>query len=147
MAGSVELLDIAAAVVFACCLILLAVVWRRTLLRHRGAAVDLCVRDPVVSQGWVLGIGRFTGNQLEWFRLFSMAPRPRCTFHRADLAVLDRRRPTPTELMSLMTSAVVISCRAPAGPVELAMSESAVTGFLAWLEAAPPGATLPTIRD
>jgi hypothetical protein len=143
----VEILDIAAIVVFACCLVLLAVVWRRTLLRHRGATVDLCVRDPAVSQGWALGIGRFTGDELEWFRLFSMAPRPRRSFHRADLSVVDRRRPTATELMSLMTSAVVVACRAPAGPVELAMSESAVTGFLAWLEAAPPGATLPTIRD
>jgi hypothetical protein len=29
--------------------------------------------------------------------------------------------------------------RAPAGPVELAMAEAALTGFLAWLESAPPG--------
>ena len=30
---------------------------------------------------------------------------------------------------------------AAARTVELAMSEEALTGFLAWLEAAPPGAT------
>jgi hypothetical protein len=34
---------------------------------------------------------------------------------------------------------VVVSCQTPAGPVELAMSPSALTGFSAWLEAAPPG--------
>src|SRR6185437_2350570 len=138
-----ELLDIAAIVIFACCLVLLAVVWRRTLLRHRGATIDLCVRDPSVGQGWALGIGRFSSDQLEWFRLFSMAPRPRRTFYRSGLSVVDRRRPTAAELMSLMTSAVVVACHGPAGSVELAMSESAVTGFLAWLEAAPPGATVP----
>jgi hypothetical protein len=36
-----------------------------------------------------------------------------------------------------------MECRAPEGPVELAMEAGAVTGFLAWLEARPPGATLP----
>jgi hypothetical protein len=51
---------------------------------------------------------------------------------------------------SLGTGVVVLECRASrdpaghgrprtgAGPVELAMSEAALTGFLAWLEAAPP---------
>jgi hypothetical protein len=35
----------------------------------------------------------------------------------------------------------VVECRAgeAADTVELAMGESALTGFLAWLEAAPPG--------
>jgi hypothetical protein len=36
---------------------------------------------------------------------------------------------------------IVVECStgADAGPVELAMSEGALTGFLAWLEAAPRG--------
>jgi hypothetical protein len=36
-----------------------------------------------------------------------------------------------------------MECRSSGGDVALAMSPSAVTGFLAWLEARPPGATLP----
>ena len=33
----------------------------------------------------------------------------------------------------------IVECNTPSGPVQLAMSTSAVTGFSAWLEAAPPG--------
>jgi Protein of unknown function (DUF2550) len=35
---------------------------------------------------------------------------------------------------------VVVECKPGelAGPIELAMSESALTGFLAWLESSPP---------
>ena len=37
---------------------------------------------------------------------------------------------------------MVVECRVAEGhgTVELAMSDAALTGFLAWLEAAPPGA-------
>jgi hypothetical protein len=33
----------------------------------------------------------------------------------------------------------VVTCTSPEGEVELAMSPSSLTGFQAWLEAAPPG--------
>jgi hypothetical protein len=143
----VELLDIAAILVLVCCLLLLGVVWRRSLLRRRGATVDLCIRDAPSGAGWALGLGRFTRDELEWFRLFSLAPRPRRSLSRSSLAVVDRRRPATSELLSLMTSAVVVACDSPTGQIELAMEDSAVTGFLAWLEAAPPGATLPSVPD
>jgi hypothetical protein len=32
-----------------------------------------------------------------------------------------------------------VTCRTPAGLLEVAMSPEALTGFLAWLEAGPPG--------
>jgi hypothetical protein len=35
---------------------------------------------------------------------------------------------------------VVVECSTATGPVELAMSRSALTGFSSWLEAGPPGA-------
>ena len=34
---------------------------------------------------------------------------------------------------------MVLRCLHNGAPLELAMSEDALTGFLAWLEAAPPG--------
>jgi hypothetical protein len=36
---------------------------------------------------------------------------------------------------------VVLRCRTPAGALELAMAPGVLTGFLAWLEATPPGRT------
>ena len=123
-----------------------ALVWlRRRLLQRRGGTVELSLRlkPRARGRGWVLGIGRFVGDDLQWHRVFSLATRPRRTLSRRDLHVLLRREPERTETYALLAGAVVMECRSSAGPVELGMDRSAVTGFLAWLEARPPGATLP----
>jgi hypothetical protein len=141
------ILDIVAAVVFVGGVLLVAILWRRTMLRRRGATIDLCLREPKARRGWALGVARFAGDELEWFRVFSVAPRPRRSFPRTSLSVVERRRPATSEVLALMTNAVIVACTGPAGPIELAMTESAVTGFLAWLEAAPPGATVPRMAE
>lgn len=126
--------------------VVFAAVWlRRLLLQRSGGTVELSLRlkPRARGRGWVLGIGRFVGDDLQWHRVFSLATRPRRTLSRRDLQVLSRREPDRTETYALLKGAVVMECRSSAGPVELGMDPSAVTGFLAWLEARPPGATLP----
>jgi hypothetical protein len=121
---------------------------RRRALSRGGGTVELSLRlkGGAEGRGWVLGIGRFEGDALNWYRVFSLAMRPRRTLTRRDLSVLAQREPTGSERFALLSGAVVMECRTSAGPVELAMGPSAVTGFLAWLEARPPGATLPRSR-
>lgn len=123
----------------------LTVVARRRVLQRRYGTIDLSLRlrRGTHGRGWVLGIGRFEGDDLQWYRVFSLAPRPRRTLSRRDLEVRTRREPRGPESLALLKGAVVMECRSGAGPVELAMEGGAVTGFLAWLEARPPGATLP----
>jgi hypothetical protein len=58
-----------------------------------------------------------------------------------DLEVVGRRTPFGSEAFALYSGHVVIQCRTPAGPVELAMSEDSLTGLLSWLEAGPSGRT------
>ena len=91
------------------------------------------------GRGWVLGIGRYTGDQLEWFRIFSLAPRPTRVWARPELAYVGRRDPVGPEQMSLFAGHLVVTCSTPDGMVELAMSPASLTGFQAWLEASPPG--------
>lgn len=124
---------------------LLALAVRRRVLQRGGGTVDLSLRlnRGTHGRGWVLGVGRFDGDSLKWYRVFSLAMRPRRTLSRRDLRVLARREPHGPERLALLAGAVVMECRSSAGPVEIAMEPSAVTGFLAWLEARPPGATLP----
>jgi hypothetical protein len=119
---------------------------RRRALSRGGGTVELSLRlkDRAEGRGWVLGVGRFDGDSLQWYRVFSLAMRPRRTLSRRDLSVQARREPTGSERFALLAGAVVMECHSSAGPVDLAMGTSAVTGFLAWLEATPPGATLPT---
>lgn len=91
------------------------------------------------GKGWVFGIARYSGDRIEWFRVFSYAPRPRRTLERHDILVIERRLPVGQEELALLAGAVVLVCSHGGRLLELAMSEDALTGFLAWLEAAPPG--------
>jgi hypothetical protein len=91
------------------------------------------------GKGWAYGIARYNGDQIEWFRVFSYAPRPRRFLERNRIEVLQRRHPEGEEELALLSDAVILACSLYGTRVELAMSEDALTGFLAWLEAAPPG--------
>jgi len=124
---------------------LIALAVRRRLLERLGGTIELSLRLHAVSRGggWVLGVGRFQGDDLRWYRVFSLAPGPRRTLSRRDLVVVGRRPPVGGERRALLSGAVVMECRADGALVELAMDAAAVTGFLAWLESRPPGATLP----
>ncbi|HEX5984961.1 MAG TPA: DUF2550 domain-containing protein [Nocardioides sp.] len=116
------------------------VVRRRFISRHGGTfEFSVRVRSGRAGRGWVLGLGRYSGGDLEWFRIFSLLPRPRRVFRRSELEYVGRRDPGGVESYSLYSGHIIVSCRTPTGPLEVAMSPEALTGFLAWLEAAPPG--------
>lgn len=122
-----------------------ALVVRRRLLSRHGGTFELSYRARSVrtGRGWVLGIGRYSGDELEWFRIFSLSPRPRRSWNRKDLVYVDRREPEGMEQVSLYADHLVVRCRTADGDVELAMSRPSLTGFQAWLESGPPGAEMP----
>ena len=129
--------------VVALCLVLLAL-RRRVLLRPAGA-IDMSMRTRFgrIGGGWALGVGRYAGDDLAWYRLFALTPKPSRILSRRELKVIGHRRPTGAESWAVQAGAVIVECRDDDGPVQLAMSAGAVTGFLSWLESAPPGFTIP----
>jgi hypothetical protein len=137
------LLDAVAALVLAVLVGLVVLALRRRFLTRQGGTFDcsLRLRSGSHGKGWALGIGRYAGDSLEWYRVFSYAARPRCTLGRQELEILDRRAPTGPEVFSLLAGAVIVHCRHAGGSVEFAMSPDALTGFLAWVESAPPRST------
>jgi uncharacterized protein DUF2550 len=134
-------LDAVAVVAIVGVLALAALAVRRRVITRRGGTFDCSLRLRPAShgKGWALGIGRYAGDSLEWYRVFSYATRPRRVMGRRDLEILDRRLPHGAETFSLLSNAVIVRCRDGAGFLEFAMGEDALTGFLAWLESAPPG--------
>jgi Protein of unknown function (DUF2550) len=124
---------------------------RRFLLERGGGTVECGLRRP--DRSWRLGLASYQPEELCWFGVFGLWLRPDEVFPRRDLAVVSRRLPTDAEAATLGPGMIVVECRlgedggqlgSPAGPdgtVELALGEAALTGLLAWLEAAPPAPT------
>ena len=129
---------------------------RRFLLERGGGTVECGLRSP--NGSWRLGLASYQPEELCWFGALGLSMRPDVVFPRRDLAVVSRRLPTEAEAASLGPGMIVVECQlsedsespglALAGTpgqsrtVELAMGEAALTGLLAWLEAAPPGSHL-----
>lgn len=138
------ILDSLGAVVVLAALGVVGLFLRRRWLGRFGGTFECSVRLRIPKnsgspRGWTLGVGRYTGDQLEWFRIFSYSPRPRHVFERS-MTVRGRRTPHGAEAFSLYQGHQVLEVRRGQGDIiELAMSERAMTGFLAWTEAAPPG--------
>jgi hypothetical protein len=135
------LLDSAGVVLLVILLYGLCLVVRRRVLSRHGGTFELSVRvrSSQAGRGWVLGLGRYEGERLEWFRIFSPSPLARRHWARQEMAITGQRDPEGNESYALYGGHVIVLCETVAGTVELAMSPSALTGFSSWLEAGPPG--------
>jgi hypothetical protein len=115
---------------------------RRALVMRAGGAIRLHLRLSTMldGRGWSPGFARFIGDELRWYRMFSFAIRPKRVLSRRGLVVERRRLPQGQERLVLPADGIILRCISRHAPVEIAMATSTVTGFLSWLEAAPPGA-------
>ncbi|RFS81910.1 DUF2550 family protein [Actinomadura spongiicola] len=140
---AVDVGGVLAAVVLVAVLLYVGMVVRRRLFARGGGTVECSLRelprDGEVPGAWRLGFGRYKGDVLQWHRVFGFRTRPRQVIHRRGLVVANRRGPGPEETESLPPDVTIIEVRDGDLTVELAMGAEALTGFLAWLEAAPPG--------
>jgi hypothetical protein len=123
-------------------LVLLFVIFFRTrLLMQGGGTIRLQVRvsTMVAGRGWSSGVGQFVGDELRFHRMFSLGFRPKRTLDRSGLVISERRLPEGAERLTMPGHWIVIRLDTRGEELEIAMAESTVTGFLSWLEAAPPG--------
>ena len=129
-----------------------ALAFRRYLLERNGGTVECALRCPAGSGAWRLGVLSYQHDSLRWHGALGVLLRPEYVFHRRALNVVSRRPADPSENVTLGTDRIVVEVSAkpsaddsvpvPGEHVELAMTEQALTGFLAWLEASPPGSYL-----
>lgn len=113
------------------------VVRRLKLLRAGGVHVALRTRLDDSGKGWHLGVGRYHGDQFSWFRVLSLRTGPDKVIRRSGAEIASRRDPDSTESYNMPAGARVLRFRDP--DLEIAMGPDALTGFLSWLESAPPG--------
>jgi hypothetical protein len=139
-----ETLALDAAWIFAVFLIIVvlaavALAGRRILLDRGGGTVECGLRRP--GGTWRLGVAAYGADELRWYNGVGVLLTPEEVLSRRALSITSRRDADAAEAVSLGPGMVVVTCQAgeSADTIELAMGEAALTGFLAWLEAAPPG--------
>jgi Protein of unknown function (DUF2550) len=112
---------------------------RRMLLDRGGGTVECGLRRP--GGTWRLGVAAYEEGELRWYQAVGVLLTPEEVLARRTLSVTSRREAYPAEAALLGPGKFVVSCTAGQmlETVELAMAEDALTGFLAWLESAPPG--------
>jgi hypothetical protein len=120
---------------------------RRYWLERGGGTIECGLRSLSRRGGWRLGVVSYQRDELHWYGALGVALRPERVFPRRSVKVTSRRLVEPSEMTILDPSWIIIEARTglPDGPVELAMTDQALTGLLAWLEASPPGSHLDDI--
>jgi hypothetical protein len=111
---------------------------RRFLISGTVGSFDCSLRRSGAS-GWTVGVARYGQGRLDWFRIFSLSPRPSRAWPQSALSVVGQRHADGGEVFAVLPGALVVQCRVGDDDMELAMSQDAYVGFTSWIEAAPPG--------
>jgi Protein of unknown function (DUF2550) len=120
-------------------LVIATLAFRRfRLVRQGGIDVALRWRPGAAGRGWHQGVGRYRGDDFAWFRVSSLRSGPDRVLDREQLEIVERRGPTLPESYVVPHGAIVLRCRTGVDELELAMRQDTLTGFLSWLESAPP---------
>ncbi len=145
MHGWLGIIEILGLLVLLAALSLVALAVRQRLLARQGGTFECSLRlkKSTPGAGWALGVARYNQGLLEWYRFFSYSWRPRLTFPRDEVHVIETRDPDMVESVALGAGQRVIRIQSattePVSDWDLAMSPESMTGLLSWLEAAPPG--------
>lgn len=122
---------------------LVALMLRRRWLTGQGGMFDCALqlfgREP--GTGWSLGVARYRGEQLQWFRSFSLSMRPRVVLARGRTEYVGRRPAAGTETVVLFEHSTILTVRDTQTGKEhrLGMAVESAMALISWLESAPPG--------
>jgi len=123
-------------------LVIMLLVRRQVIVSH-GGVFDCGLRTwrGDTPGGWALGMARYSGNNLKWYRMFALIPRHSLKLYRDDLMLAGSRSLDAFETLQLYDDQVVVQLEAGPDGVrrDLSMSRQSLMGFASWLEAAPVG--------
>lgn len=93
----------------------------------------------VDSSRWRPGVTHYAVDRLEWYRLFSVSPRPRYSWPRNEFRILSRTPLVNDGSWRERGDLCEIECDVAGRRFVLVLSVNAYEGLSSWLEAAPPG--------
>ena len=103
----------------------------RTLGRRVGS-FECALQTPT---GWASGVAHYGQEQLSWYRIISLSPRPAQVWSRAAIVVRDRIHREGADGPS---GIVDVTCEISGHSVVVARRTGSYSGFASWLESAPP---------
>jgi len=112
----------------------------RTLSGRVGSFVCGARPEQPAGGAWVAGIAQYGSGRLDWWRSWSLSPRPARSWLRTEFRVTGR---VPLDGAG-RPGLYLVRCQHLDTEFELTMSFEAYAGLTSWLEAAPPS-TLPRV--
>ncbi len=114
---------------------------RRRWLATRGPVFDCSLRTPDATpgSGWMLGVARYSGDEFEWYRVFSISLRPWLTIDRTRSQAAATRLPDAYESSFLDADQRIATLTGAHVGVSVALAPQEMTAFLGWLEGGLPG--------
>lgn len=112
---------------------------RMQSLRTRVGSFNCAVRRLARPAIWKIGIAHYGVDRLDWYRTASLSFRPKHTWSREDLDLVEKAQIRESDGLRVREFSVRVSCRCGETEFELAMSDDAYFGLRSWVESAPPG--------
>ncbi|MGL4832367.1 MAG: DUF2550 domain-containing protein [Propionibacteriaceae bacterium] len=126
------------ALVVACMIAVVMLFARRRWLSSQASMFDCALRTP--KTGWVLGVSRYQGARLQWFRIFSLSWNPKREFLQQQWAVISQRPATVAEQREIFANQHVLTIenKLTGEQLELAADPTSLMGLTSWIEARMP---------
>lgn len=133
--------QLAAVVLLVGLIYLFVLLARRTWLSLLGGLFD-CALRPEGATRWRPGLARYSGEFLEWYRVWHPWPRPTRVFVRERCEMVSFRDSDVSESRLGYATSKILVLRVrddTPGLWSLALNEGSAMGLVSWLESAPPG--------
>lgn len=114
---------------------------RRRWLSAHGPVFDCSLRsaDATPGFGWMLGVARYSGDDFEWYRVFSLSLRPWLLINRTRSQAGGLRVPDAHEATFMESDQRIVTLSGVDAGVSIALPPQEMTAFLGWMEAGLPG--------
>ncbi|MDJ0395671.1 DUF2550 domain-containing protein [Rhodococcus sp. G-MC3] len=119
--------------------LVVAFLYRLTILRRGGTAAIMRVTPSAGGSGWRHGVIRYGDNTLVFFKLSSLRPGPDHRMTRQGIEVGERRKPRSNEFDIMTDEIAVLELTDNGHAYEIALDRGALTAFMSWLESRPSG--------
>ncbi len=112
--------------------------WRLTALRSQGTSIIMRPLPAADGDAWRYGVMMYTDCGIKMYKLRSLRPGPNVVIARHDVEIVSRREPTDIEAGFFDPGLSVVEIQSTQlGKWELALTSSADTALVAWVESRP----------